>query len=98
MLVVTKQKKLKKKLTLSGEGLGESVGVRGWEKAFGIAGMRGNVEDPGGMVDAIEGRFVAIGGKLAIGGGRLATIGGRPLDGLALSSGPGRLPGWQNRK
>ena len=51
------------------------------------------MEDPGGMVDAIEGRFVAIGGKLAIGGGRLATIGGRPLDGLALGSRPGRLPG-----
>ena len=56
------------------------------------------MEDPGGTVDAIEGRFVAIGGKLAIGGGRLATIGGRPLDGLALDSGPDRLPGWRSKK
>ena len=66
-----------------------------------IAGMRGNVEDPEGMVEAIDGRFDAMGGKaeamLAIGGGRVATIGGRPLDGLALDSGPDRLPGWQSK-
>lgn len=61
--------------------------------------MRGNVEDPGGMVvEAIEGRLDGIGGMLAIGGGKLATIGGSPLDGLALGSRPDRLPGWQNKK
>ena len=61
-----------------------------------IAGMRGNVEDPGGMVEAIDDRFDAMGGKaeamLAMGGGRL------PLDGLALDSRPDRLPGWQSKK
>ena len=84
------------------------MGVKGCGKALAgaktlvIAGIRGNAEDPGGMVEAIGGRFDAMGGKaeamLAIGGGRLATIGGRPLDGLALDSGPDRLPGWQSTK
>ena len=60
-----------------------------------IADMRGNVEDPGAMVEAIDGRFDAMGGKAEA---MLAIGGGRPLDGLALDSGPDRLPGWQSTK
>ena len=86
-----------------GEGLDERVGVNGWGKAFpaktlDTAGTRGNVEDPGGMVEDTEDRDDAIGGKADVNGGMLAINGGKALGALAIGSESGRLPGWQNEK